>query len=154
LFLIHDKFSGGLTVIPGVCKLYTEFVCINGFPVLPRRSVLFLERGYARAGATISVPLSLKSVFLAYGKATCFVLAIGLAVCFFGLFVFLATKPGREPTPWAKMSLFALILIGLPSVLLVLFHKMSFTSQSANQHLAQSRGMPVQIRELLLHGTE
>ena len=77
MYYVSDRFCGRVDVVPGLCYVETEFVCVWWFPILPRRSVLFVQNEYSVNGwQTFPIRLSLKSVFAGYCWPICTIWAL------------------------------------------------------------------------------
>lgn len=93
---VSDEIRGRVDVVPGVCHVATEFVCVWFLPVLPRRSLLFYAAPEAPAGvAAVPVRLSAKSILFAYARPF-FIIWATLAGAFpFVIILNSLVKPGK-----------------------------------------------------------
>jgi hypothetical protein len=99
--------------------------------------MLFYRDGSAPSGeAAVPVPLSLRSVVLAYANPICTLWA-GFGVVFAVVMIPLI-KPGKELPFGLFVGAFTLV----PCLLLIVLRKASRTSAAYNEHLVEIEGLP------------
>ncbi len=146
-YYIFVNCFGKVDAVPGVCYVITEFVCVFGYPILPRRSLLVYRNELAVDGKAVApIGLSWKSVFMGYAKVICFVWTV------FGVVVLLILIPHHPPQTGGAVGLAGVLCVGTPCLLLFLLHKLSFASQSRMDQLAETKGLPEIIVADLRHG--
>lgn len=145
MLYVHDAYRGRVDVVPDLCYTATEFVCVTGFPVLPRYSFFFFRNEFTDSYAVLPIPLSLRSVFMAYAWSFCLLCAlftIGPTIAF-------GWQLRPQPGKWPQLIAFLLAICGTPCLLLFLLNRASFASRSRREGLAGLDGLPLAVAAAL-----
>ncbi len=144
---VSDHFWGRVDVVPGVCHIATEFVCVWFLPVLPRRSVLFYREGLLLEGwGTRSVRLSLRSVLVGYAwPFFLFLLGVGASFPF-------ALAGQVKPDNQTSFLLVSAAFLGIPCLAVALLWKLRTASPMRRQYLAGLKGLPPHVAESIREG--
>jgi hypothetical protein len=140
---ISVHFRGKIDVVPGFCCVKTEFVCINFFPVFPRRSFLFYTSEGEMDEHALPIPFSYRSMAAAYLK---WLLYIAL---FFSIFIPLVMIDLVHPKDTTSYAIYTAAFVAAPTVGLLLLRWFSFASADRKAQLAEVPGLPKHIQDKL-----
>jgi len=140
MIIYGTNFYGRVDEVPGIFHVVTEFEHLYAFPLIPRKSFLVLdeEPGGARV---VRIPLSWKSVFVAWLRAVlCLVGAFPLIV---GTLLFLFLGPGHEDWTKGLLDYGLFLLVCTPGVdLLYLSYRVPSWSVASYERAKVLAGPP------------
>ncbi len=143
VFHVSTHFRGKVDIVPGCCCVKSEFICINFFPVWPRRSFLFYELDGEKKQYALPVSLSYHSVTTAYLKSVFYI------ALFFAIFIPLVMMDLVHQKETTSFALLAGGAIAVPTVGLLLLHWFSFASDDRKAVLAEVPGLPRHLQDKL-----
>lgn len=134
MFIVGDGYYGKCDRVPGLFHVKTRFLHIYWMPVVPRESYLVFESSGGQQG--IAIPLSFRSVLLAWSRMAATLLAVALTLLWVPMFLVLfgSMRPGANPTIRPIDAIFLLICVTFVVALVARFTFRSWNAKPSRAY--------------------